>query len=231
MAVLPISTLQTALPPNLLSATMLLQPTIVLILPVDWQPPFCLCFLPILLSFHGPSRPYITLAKILDSFFLPIPFWQNPSPGWMEPSAFFVCACARTVEILELNYTSPWSINSQSSTSNGSEYCLALFLQTGFCWHHSTKTSQPVSPVILMTLLIPSHSLVFKWSSQIVKKKKMVDCIFNTLQLAFTLSRYFLLEFCLTTFFSPWSFSCLIIITGEISLSQMYWGAHSHNSS
>lgn len=153
-----------------------------------------------------------TCQNPLTPLFPPTTHWQNPSPGWMEPSAFFVCAWARTVELLELNYTSPWSMNSRSSTSNGSEYCLALFLQTGFCWHHSTKMSQPESLVILMTLLSPSHSLVFKRPSQIIKNNRLyfqhLAIDFHNIQL---LSPGTLSE----TVLSPCSSSCQIIIIWE----------------
>lgn len=138
-AVLPISTCQIALPcpKSLLCTATLLQLTTVLVLQLIDILPLAFAFSLFCLAsmahqvHHACQNPF-------DSFVLPTASWQNPSPRWMEPSACFVCACARTVERPELNYTSPWSTNSRSSTSSGPEDCLAPFL---YCCHRSKKTS------------------------------------------------------------------------------------------
>lgn len=119
-------------PRNLLPAAMFLQPTLSL-------PSWLIDIFPLAFAF---SLSYLasmihqvhqTCQNPLTSLFSS----HSPlakSQSWMNGAiCLFVCAWARTVELLELNYTSPWSMNSRSSTSNGSEYCLALFLQTGFC--------------------------------------------------------------------------------------------------
>lgn len=152
-AVLLISTCQSALLCHktlLLCATTLLQLTTVLILLLDWHPRSCLCFFLILLSLHGPSSPSC-LPKSLDSFLFPTASWQNPSPRWMEPSACFACACARTVEWLELNYTSPWSkihghqlqgdLWHSSSRLASADTTLPKRLSQWFWWHCSFQVT------------------------------------------------------------------------------------------
>jgi hypothetical protein len=135
------------------------------------------------------------------------------SQSWMNGAIclLYVCLCKRCWAARVELHVSLVSMNSQSSTSNGSEYCLALFLQIGFCWCHFLP-KRPSQCHQWFRWQRCSFQVALQFSNDFTKMLKMIDC-------TFTPNYYWLSQYPAT--FS-WSFALNLLLTLQLLLPNHY---------